>query len=413
MTTERVPLGVLDLVPVSSGSDPSTALGNSIELARTAESLGYVRYWFAEHHLNPGVAGTSPPVLVAAAAAATKRIRVGSGGVQSGHRTALSVVEEFGILDALHPGRIDLGIGRSVGRQALSQRHRPKTGDPDQVRPRRRPAYRTTEGLLIPERPSLKGLANSPRLALTADLTRQPGAEAPPYTQMMEDVLGLLEGTYRSSDGIDPHPVPGSGAGVDLWILGSSAGESAALAGRLGLRFAANYHVSPSTVLEAVEAYREAFVPSAYLDRPYVVTSADVVVGPDDATANELAEGFGLWVHSIRSGEGAIPFPSPVEARRHHWTEEERALVRDRTDTQFVGSAASVAAQLEWLREATDADELMVTTITHRHEDRIRSYRLLAEEWTRAARAAPTPAPVRRPVVATRTDVVPALGPTR
>jgi alkanesulfonate monooxygenase SsuD/methylene tetrahydromethanopterin reductase-like flavin-dependent oxidoreductase (luciferase family) len=144
-----------------------------------------------------------------------------------------------------------------------------------------------------------------------------------------------------------------------------------------------------------------------------VVTSADVVVGPDDAAANELAEGFGLWVHSIRSGEGAIPFPSPVEARRHRWTEEERALVRDRTDTQFVGSAASVVAQLEWLREATDADELMVTTITHRHEDRVRSYRLLAEEWARAARPARTAAPVRRPLVPTRTEVVPALGPTR
>ncbi len=155
------------------------------------------------------------------------------------------------------------------------------------------------------------------------------------------------------------------------------------MAGRLGLRFAGNYHVSPATVLEAVDAYREAFVPSADLDRPYVAVSADVVVGPDDEAANELAQGFPLWVLSIRSGQGAIPFPSPDEARRHHWTGAERALVRDRTETQFVGSARSVASQLRWLQEATDADELLITTITHRHEDRIRSYRLLAEEWNK------------------------------
>ena len=155
------------------------------------------------------------------------------------------------------------------------------------------------------------------------------------------------------------------------------------MAGRLGLRFAANYHVSPATVLEAVDAYREAFVPSADLDRPYVAVSADVVVGPDDEAANELAEGYPLWVLSIRSGQGAMPFPSPEEARRHHWTGADRALVRDRTETQFVGSPRSVASQLRWLQEATDADELLITTITHRHEDRIRSYRLLAEEWSK------------------------------
>jgi luciferase family oxidoreductase group 1 len=414
VTVERVPLGVLDLVPVSSGSDPSTAIRNSIDLSRRAESLGYVRHWFAEHHLNPGVAGSSPAVLIALVAAATRRIRLGSGGVQSGHRTALSVVEEFGLLEALHPGRIDLGIGRTLGRDARRRRSREAGADPDRSRPRRKKAYRTAEGLLIPERPSLQGLAHAPLLALSADLLRQPGAQAPPYTRMIEDVVGLLRGTYRSADGIDPHPVPGSGAAVELWILGSSAGECAEMAGRLGQRFAANYHASPSTVLEAVDAYRQAFVPSADLDRPYVVASADVVVGPDDDRANELAEGYGLWVHSIRSGQGAIPFPSPEEARRHQWTEEERALVRDRTETQFVGSAASVTSQLEWLREATDADELMVTTVTHRHEDRIRSYRLLAEEWSKASRTGGTATPVRHPVAATAgSGVVPVLGPAR
>jgi alkanesulfonate monooxygenase SsuD/methylene tetrahydromethanopterin reductase-like flavin-dependent oxidoreductase (luciferase family) len=159
------------------------------------------------------------------------------------------------------------------------------------------------------------------------------------------------------------------------------------VAGELGLRFAANYHVSPSTVLEAADAYRAAFVPSAELDRPYVSVSADVVVGPDDESARELAAGFAPWVLSIRRGEGAIAFPSPKEAAAHRWTEEDRSLVADRVDTQFVGSPATVAARLRQLQEATDADELMITTITHEHADRVRSYQLLAEEWHGADQA--------------------------
>ncbi len=164
-------------------------------------------------------------------------------------------------------------------------------------------------------------------------------------------------------------------------MLGSSAGESASAAGRLGLRFAANYHVSPATVLEAADAYRSAFVASAELDRPYVAVSADVVVGPDDDAAQELAAGFGLWVRSIRCGEGAIEFPTADEAARHRWTGPERALVADRVDTQFVGGPETVVAGLDRLVEATGADELVVTTITHDHADRVRSYELLAGQW--------------------------------
>jgi luciferase family oxidoreductase group 1 len=242
-------------------------------------------------------------------------------------------------------------------------------------------ARRTANGLLLPARPSLGGLAGSPRLKLTGELLQQQGAESSEYGDLLTDIVGLLRGTYRSSEGVDPHPVPGAGAEVEVWVLGSSAGESAVAAGQMGLRFAANYHVSPATVLDATEAYRAAFVPSADLDRPYVVVSADVVVGPDDETAAELAAGFGMWVRSIRRGEGAIPFPSPEEAHRHQWSDEDRALVADRVDTQFVGSPKTVAAHLERLREATDADELVVTTITHRHEDRVASFRLLADEW--------------------------------
>ncbi|MEV8036126.1 MsnO8 family LLM class oxidoreductase [Streptomyces sp. NPDC002742] len=369
-----IPLGVLDLVPISSGSTATEALHNTIDLARRAEDLGYARYWFAEHHLNPGVAGTSPAVVLALTASATSTIRIGSGAVQLGHRTALSTVEEFGLIDALHPGRLDLGLGRSGGRPP---------GGPVKPLPTATPVLdgRTPNGLRIPPRFSFEHLLGSPRVALQRILLQQPNAHAQDYGEQIDDILALLAGTYRSAEGVEAHAVPGEGADVELWILGSSGGQSAEVAGRNGLRFAANYHVSPATVLEAAEGYRAAFHPSDVLDKPYVSVSADVVVAEDDDTARELATGYGLWVRSIRTAEGAIQFPTPDEARAHVWSDTDRALVQDRLDTQFVGSPGRVADQLEQLQEATGADELLITTITHDHTDRVRSYELLAEEW--------------------------------
>lgn len=374
MTT---PLAVLDLVPISSGSTAAQALRNSLDLAQQAERLGYTRYWFAEHHLNPGVAGTSPAVVLALTASATSRIRIGSGAVQLGHRTALSTVEEFGLIDALHPGRLDLGLGRSGGRPPGRSRQ-PALAGPAQARD-----GRAANGLLIPPPFPIERLLRSPRIGLQKSLLMLPGAAPQNYTEQVGDILALLRGTYRSADGIDGHAVPGEHAAVQVWILGSSGGESAQVAGANGLRFAANYHVSPATVLEAAEAYRAAFQPSAELPRPYVSVSADVVVAQDEAAARRLASGYGLWVRSIRTGAGAIPFPTPEQAAAHQWTDEDRALVADRVDTQFAGSPRQVADQLERLRDATGADELIITTITHRHADRVRSYELLAEEWAR------------------------------
>ncbi|KUN80733.1 LLM class flavin-dependent oxidoreductase [Streptomyces griseoruber] len=372
----EIPLGVLDLVPISSGSTAADALRNSVDLARRAEDLGYARYWFAEHHLNPGVAGTSPAVVLALTASATSTIRIGSGAVQLGHRTALSTVEEFGLLDALHPGRLDLGLGRSGGRPPGGKPVPPATVTP--VVDGRAP-----NGLLIPPRFSFDGLLSSPRFALHHELLLLPGATSQDYAEQIEDILALFAGTYRTEEGAQAHIVPGEGADVEVWILGSSGGRSAEVAGGRGLRFAANYHVSPATVLEAVDGYRSFFQPSEFLDKPYVSVSADVVVAEDDGTARELATGYGLWVRSIRTAEGAIPFPTPEEARTHEWSDEDRALVQDRLDTQFVGSPSQVADRLEQLQEATGADELLITTITHDHRDRVRSYELLAEEWRR------------------------------
>jgi luciferase family oxidoreductase group 1 len=372
------PLAILDLVPISSGSTAAQALRNSVDLAQAAERSGYTRYWFAEHHLNPGVAGTSPAVVLALTAAATSTIRIGSGAVQMGHRTALSVVEEFGLIDAVYPGRLDLGLGRSAGRPKQGEGQGPRAaGTPPTER------HRSANGLLIPERFAVGHLLGSPRFALQKTLLQLPGAQSQDYTEQVGDILALLRGSYRSADGVEAHAIPGEGADVQVWILGSSGGESAQVAGANGLRFAANYHVSPATVLEAAEGYRAAFRPGAELDRPYVSVSADVVVASDEAAARELAAGYGLWVRSIRSGEGAIPFPTPEQARAYQWTEADRAMVADRVDTQFTGSPKQVADQLEQLQEATGADELIITTITHDHADRVRSYQLLAEEWQR------------------------------
>jgi alkanesulfonate monooxygenase SsuD/methylene tetrahydromethanopterin reductase-like flavin-dependent oxidoreductase (luciferase family) len=376
-------LTVLDLVPISSGSNATQALRNSIDLAQQTERLGYTRYWFAEHHLNPGVAGTSPAVVLALTAAATSVIRLGSGAVQMGHRTALSTVEEFGLLDALHPGRFDLGLGRSGGRPRESKAPALAGAITGASAAATVTDGRTPNGLLIPPRFDIRPLLGSPRFALQKRLLQLPHAEPQNYTEQVGDVLALIAGTYRSAEGEEAHVVPGEGAALQLWILGSSGGESAEVAGHNGLRFAANYHVSPATVLEAVDGYRAAFRPSAELSRPYVSVSADVVAAGTEAEARDLAAGYGLWVRSIRTAEGAIQFPAPAEARRHVWTEADRELVADRVDTQFTGTPGQVADQLERLRDATGADELIITTITHDHADRVRSYQLLAEEWAR------------------------------
>ncbi|GLY16957.1 LLM class flavin-dependent oxidoreductase [Kineosporia rhizophila] len=375
MTT--TPLGILDLVPISTGSTAARAIRNSTDLAQRAEQLGYARFWFAEHHLNPGVAGTSPAVLLALVAGATSSIRLGSGAVQMGHRTALSVVEDFGLLDAVHPGRFDLGLGRSGGAPRAPRQVTDKTPVVD---------GKTANGLVIPPPFDFRPLLGSPRFLLQKQLLAQPGAHPQDYDELVGDVLALIEGTYTSAEGEPGHVIPGEGADLQLWVLGSSGGESAEVAGERGLRFGANYHVAPSSVLEAVDAYRAAFKPStgvSGLDRPYVTVSADVVVAPQEEQARELAAGYGAWVRSIRTAEGAIQFPTPEEAAQHVWSDADRALVQDRLDTQFVGTPGQVADQLERLRDATGADELLITTITHDHADRVRSYELLAQEWQR------------------------------
>ena len=363
-----------------SGGTAAQALRNTIDLAKHTEQFGYRRYWLAEHHLVPGVAASSPPVLTALVASATSTIRVGSAAVLLGNHSPLVVAEQFGTVAQVYPNRIDVGLGRAgLGR---SKDFVKRFAEPEAESAATRD--RIVEGLLVPGRPTARINVENviDRLSAQQRLIGDRGEDASDYDTDVRRVLGFFEGTYREPDGTEHHSVTAEGADVEFWIVGSSAGPSSAVAGSLGLWFGANYHVSPSTAIETAAAYRDAFKPSKYLDRPYVSVSADVVVAEDDATAKELASGYGQWVASIRSGrQGAIQYPTPAEAAQYTWTDDQRASVADRTRTQFVGSPQRVADGLATLRDAVNADEIVVTTITHEHADRVRSYELLAKAW--------------------------------
>ena len=388
-----VPLSVLDLAPVSAGSTAAAALRNTVDLARRAEQAGYARYWLAEHHLNPGVAGSAPTVVIGAVAGATSTIRVGSAATLVGNVRGLQIAEAFGTLAALYGPRIDLGLGRS-GAPA------PGTPKSPSLAPR---ADTVVDGLLIPA-PFDFRIAPGSRFALQGELLGRLPGDVDRFEGELDLIRELFAGTW-SRDGTVVDAPPAAGAPVELWIHGSTGGASARAAGAFGLPYGANYHTSPGTVLASVQAYRDAFRPGV-LDAPHVIVSADVVVGRTAAEAAELALGYGQWVHSIRSGVGAIEYPTPAWAREHPLAAADEASVADRLATRFVGAAGSVADQLETLRRVTGADELLVTTITHDHAARVRSYELLAEEW--AARAV-SPAP-ESPVAVSPVAVEAAVG---
>ena len=372
MTQSSIPLSVLDLSPVPAGGTAADALRNTIDLAQAAERSGYHRYWVAEHHLAEGVASSVPGVLVALIAGATDRIRVGSGAVLLPNLAPLVAAEQFGTIAALHPGRVDLGLGRFDLHRVLSRR---SGGGPPQV------PERVVDGVLLPK-PQPKMVADTTAYAALGELLGYRLDEPPAdYAAQIADVLAFLRGSYTAPNGRPLHVSAAEGADVEVWILGSTPGDSARTAGQAGLPLAASYHVAPTFVLETVAAYREAFRPSEWLDEPYVMVSADVVVADDDETARELAAPYAKWVLDIRSGKGATPYLTPAEANALEWTDEERAAVADRVATQFVGSPATVAERLHALTKVTGANELVVTTITSEHADRVRSHELLAKHW--------------------------------
>jgi alkanesulfonate monooxygenase SsuD/methylene tetrahydromethanopterin reductase-like flavin-dependent oxidoreductase (luciferase family) len=376
--TTRVPLSILDLAIVPDGATGAEAIGASLDLAVAADRLGYRRVWYAEHHLAPGVASAAPAVLAALAASRTSRIRVGSGAVLLSTTSPLVAAEQFGTIAAAFPGRVDLGLGRAF------------TPPPDGARARRAeptPA-RDVDGLHVPASPPFDFGDSELRERFLAQARVLATGRAPgEFRRELRVVLDLLAGRLEDEGRSFVSP-PADRAELDLWVLASSGGESARVAGELGLPLAANFHVSPSTVLETVAAYRAAFRPGV-LAEPYVVVSVDVLAADTDARAERLADGFADWVRSIRRGGGAVAYPRPGSARP--WGErgdDEQALLRDRLETRVVGSPANVVERLDTLQRVTGADELLVTTQTHDPADTRRSFELLAQAWSTGAAAA-------------------------
>jgi luciferase family oxidoreductase group 1 len=297
---------------------------------------------------------------------------VGAAAVQLGHTTAIAVVESFGMLDALYPGRLDLGVGRSgqKRRELKDLAAAPRTPPPTLE-------WRDVDGVIIPP-PFNAASIITERLIAQGSALLQPCASTPDFADQLADIEALLAGKF-CADGFPTSAVPGNGAALTPWVFGSSKGQSAQVAAARGLPFVASYHITPGTALDAVEAYRNQFMPSAHLREPYVVVSADVVVADDSETARHLASSFGTWVYSIRGGGGAIPYPDPDTVQP--LCDEQLAVVKDRVATQFVGNADEVADRLDALQRLTAADELVVTSVTHRHTDRLRSHELIAKRW--------------------------------
>lgn len=320
---------MLDLATVAEGSTPARALAETTELARAAERLGYRRFWVAEHHGMPAVASSAPAVVVAHLAAATATIRVGAGGVMLPNHSPLVVAEQFATLEALHPARIDLGLGRAPGTDRLTAR----------------------------------------ALRRSADL----GADR--FPDDVVEVIGYLDGTASH-----PRAVPGAGYRPEIWLLGSSL-FSAGLAGLLGLPFSFAHHFSPVHTEPALTRYREVFRPSAVLAEPRAMVAVAVVCAASDDEARWLAGPAALSALQLRTSRLG-PLPSPETAAAYRYTDAERDLVESVTATHVVGDPSTVRRGLEELVARTGADELMVTTRVHGPADRVRSFELLARAWS-------------------------------
>jgi luciferase family oxidoreductase group 1 len=328
-----LPLSILDLSPVDSGSTQAQALHNTIEAARLADRLGYTRYWLAEHHNLPSVASSTPEIMIGQVARDTTRIRVGSGGIMLPNHTPLKVAESFRVLEALYPERIDLGIGRAPG--------------------------------------------TDPVTALALRRSRE-ALGADDFPAQLAELLAFSTGEFPRD-----HPfrsvvaVPSDVSLPPIWLLGSSD-FSAQLAAALGLGFAFAHHINPFDAVPAMRDYRQQFTPSAYLAAPHAIITTAVICGESDARAEELASSMDLsWVR-LRSGRSG-PIPSVAEAQAYRYTDAELALVRANRARRLVGGPSRVRAQLEELVDQTQADEVMVTTLIHGQAERLRSYQLLAD----------------------------------
>jgi luciferase family oxidoreductase group 1 len=322
------PLSVLDLAPVPEGQEPGDALRNSADLIRHVERLGYNRYWMAEHHNMPGIASAATAVALAHVAHGTRRIRIGAGGVMLPNHAPYIIAEQFGTLAALHPGRVDLGLGRAPGTDMIA--------------------------------------ARAMRRNLDGDVDNFP-----------QDVLELMRYFAPEGPGQALRAVPGAGMQVPVWILGSST-YGAQLAAMLGLPYAFASHFAPQMLMEALEIYREGFRPSAQLAKPYVMLGVSVIAAATDAEARLLFSSQQQSFVNLRTGRPGR-LPPPVAGYEESLDPRARAVLAHSLSCAIVGGPETVRQGLADVLARTGADELMVTANIHDHEARRRSYEILAQ----------------------------------
>jgi len=326
----EIPLSVLDLAPIVEGGTASDAFRNSIDLVQFAERLGYRRYWVAEHHNMPGIASSATSVLIARLAAETSTIRIGAGGIMLPNHAPLVIAEQFGTLEAMFPGRIDLGLGRAPG---------------------------------------------SDRMTAHA-LRRRLESNGDDFPELLQELRFFLKEPLERQS---VQAVPGGGADIPIWLLGSSD-FSAHLAAQLGLPFSFAAHFSPANTIPALEIYRQNFRPSATLAEPYAMVAVNVFAADTTQEAERLATSQHQSFLKLARGRPGKVQP-PVDDMEAIWSPEEKAAVQARLGGSIIGDAANVKEELNAFAERTAADEIMVNAIMYDHTARRRSYEIVAEVW--------------------------------
>jgi len=326
----QIPISVLDLAPIIEGGTAAESFRNSIDLIKHAEALGYRRYWVAEHHNMPGIASSATSVVIARLAAATNTICVGAGGIMLPNHAPLIIAEQFGTLEAMFPGRIDLGLGRAPG---------------------------------------------SDRLTAHA-LRRRLDSDGDDFPELLQELQFFLK---QPIEGQKVQAVPGGGANVPVWLLGSSD-FSARLAGQLGLPFSFAAHFSPENTLPALAIYRESFHPSEDLNEPYAMVAVNVFAAETVREAERLATSqHQSFLNLIRGKPGKIQ--PPVDDMDAIWTTAEKALVAARLGGSIIGDRETVKQKLNEFVERIAPDEIMVNAIIYDHQARLRSYEIVADIW--------------------------------
>jgi luciferase family oxidoreductase group 1 len=321
------PLSILDLSPIVQGGTVADSFRNSVDLARHAEALGYNRYWLAEHHNMPGIASAATSVLIGHVAGSTTTIRVGSGGIMLPNHSPLVIAEQFGTLEALYPGRIDLGLGRAPGTDGITSRA----------------------------------------------LRRDPSA-ADDFPDQVSELIRFLG---PAVDGQRVRAIPGVNSKVPVWLLGSST-FSAQLAAMMGLPFAFASHFAPRLLHEALSLYRSRFTPSAYLQEPYAMVGLPVIAADTDEQARYLSTSSQQQILNLLR-HAPTPVPPPIPTMDGRWSDAERNAVMDFFGEAIIGGPETVKKGLADILDRTQADELIIHSQFHRHEDRKRSYEIVAQ----------------------------------